>query len=89
MQQDTAIALKGMMIIVPLLTNENVFINGEGAGRQSSDTYGTHSCDAHPPHSGTAVFINGKGSNFFRNISSRLFSFFLFIHHIAIYLHFF
>ena len=51
---------------VPLVTaSDNVFINGQGAGR-INDLYATHSCDVHPPHQdniaqGSAtVFINGR-----------------------------
>lgn len=50
---------------VPLVTaSGNVFINGLGAGRLS-DSYASHSCINHDPHSGSissgssTVFING------------------------------
>ena len=45
--------------------SSNVFINGKGAGRVG-DSYTSHSCEDHPPHSGViaggsqTVFVNGR-----------------------------
>lgn len=45
----------------------NVFVNGRRAGRLG-DSYTTHSCDEHPPHTGViaagskTVYINGKSA---------------------------
>lgn len=47
--------------------SSNVFINGRRAGRVG-DSYASHSCDIHPPHSGViasgskSVYINGKAA---------------------------
>ena len=50
----------------PLATgSDNVFINNRRAGR-IGDTFPTHSCDIHPPHTGAissgsqTVFINNR-----------------------------
>lgn len=50
---------------VPLVSaSTNVFVNGKGLGR-IGDTYASHGCVDHPPHSGqissgsSSVFANG------------------------------
>lgn len=47
--------------------SSNVIINGKGAGRVG-DSYASHGCKSHPPHSGViangsaTVFINGRAA---------------------------
>ena len=52
----------------PLATaSSNVITNGKGQGRLN-DSYTSHGCDVHPPHSGVVasasgtVFVNGRGA---------------------------